>query len=145
MRDIIIAKREHLPHIATLESKTFDEPWSEQALELFLKENAFCVACYENDELASYCTVMTVLDEAQIINVATDNKYKRQGCGADVIKSVLEECTERALKMVSLEVRESNVPAITLYKNFGFSIEGKRKDFYKNPRENALVMIKNLD
>ncbi len=145
MREIIIAKREHLPNIAILESKTFDEPWSEKALELFLNENAFCVACFEDDGLASYCTVMTVLDEAQIINVATDDKYKRRGCGSAVISFVLEECARRALNTVSLEVRESNIPAIALYKSFGFSAEGKRKDFYKNPRENALVMIKNLD
>lgn len=144
MREIVIAQREHIPLIALLEVKTFHDPWSERALELFLTDGGFCVACLENDVLCAYCTVTTVLDEAQIINVATDEKFKRQGCARMVINRVLDECISRGISYISLEVRESNESAIALYSSLGFSVAGKRNGFYQSPRENALVMVKKI-
>ena len=145
MISTVLAKREHLPHIARLEGEIFSEPCSEKGLELFLSEDAFCVCALEGEALASYCTLVTVLDEAQIVNVATDISLRGRGYARAVLEAVFEECKKRGIVTVSLEVRESNVPAISLYQGLGFSVEGKRRDFYKNPRENALVMIKNLD
>ena len=145
MKEIIIAKKEHLGAIAELERETFFEPWSEQALELFVSENNFSIACVVDGCIASYCTVTTVLDEAQIINVATDKRYRRTGCAKDVLNAVLLECKKRGINLISLEVRHSNASAIALYEGIGFTVAGMRKDFYNNPRENALVMIRNLD
>jgi ribosomal-protein-alanine N-acetyltransferase len=145
MNEIVIAKNEHLPLIAELEKATFFEPWSEKALELFIADENFCVCATDENVLAAYCTVTVVLDEAQIINVATAESFKRQGYAEKVLLSVIEECKKRSICIISLEVRESNEPAINLYGKLGFTIEGKRKDFYRNPRENALVMIKKLD
>ena len=145
MKNIVLAQKEHLSLVAEIEKEVFSEPWSEKSLELCLTEQAFCVCCFDDDTLAAYCTVITVLDEAQIINVATSLSYRGQGCAKAVLQSVINECLIRGLNVISLEVRESNLPAISLYQSFGFTIEGKRKDFYKNPRENALVMIKKLD
>lgn len=145
MSEVILAKREHLPLVAELERSTFHEPWSESALELFLGENAFCAICVDGGALTSYCTVTTVLDEAQIINVATDICHRGKGFAASVLEFVADECKNRGINLISLEVRESNSIAIALYERYGFEIAGKRKDFYKNPRENALVMLKKLD
>ena len=145
MRRIILAQKEHLSLVANIEQMVFSEPWSEKSLELCLTEKAFCLCCFEGDALASYCTVITVLDEAQIINVATSKEYRKMGCAKAVIEAVFLECLKREINLISLEVRESNFPAISLYQSLGFTVEGKRKDFYKNPRENALIMIKNLD
>ena len=86
-----------------------------------------------------------MLDEAQIINVATSEAYKRSGCANAVIGGVFDECNKRGIVSISLEVRESNAPAIALYEKLGFVVAGKRKNFYTDPRENALVLIKNLD
>ncbi len=144
MRETFLAKEEHLLAISEIEKSVFSEPWSQKALELFLADNNFCVAALQNSEVASYCTVVCVLDEAQIVNVATSEAYRGLGLASDVLERVILECQNRNLSMISLEVRESNAPAITLYQKFGFEIAGKRKDFYKNPRENAFVMIKNL-
>ena len=110
-----------------------------------MDEKNLCVCCFEDDTLVSYCTLVTVLDEAQIINVATSPEFRGRGYAREVVFSVVDECKKRGITLISLEVRESNAPAIALYTSFGFTIEGKRKDFYKNPRENAFVMIKNLD
>ena len=145
MKKILFAKKEHLPLVADIEKIVFSDPCSEKGLELFLDEKNLCVCCFEDDTLVSYCTLVTVLDEAQIINVATSPKFRGRGYAREVIFSVVDECKKRGITLISLEVRESNVPAIELYTSFGFTIEGKRKDFYKNPRENAFVMIKNLD
>lgn len=146
MSEIILAREEHIPLIASLEALTFSEPTSEGALaSLFLGGSSFCAACIENEKLASYCSVVTVLDEAQIINVATDPSCLRRGFARATLEFVFAECKKRGITSISLEVRESNTPAISLYEDLGFEIAGKRKDFYKNPRENALVMIKNLD
>jgi ribosomal-protein-alanine N-acetyltransferase len=103
------------------------------------------VLCLEDGEIASYCSVLTVLDEGQIINVATADGFRRRGCARAVIERVIEESIRRGLVTLSLEVRESNAAAQALYEGAGFFSAGKRKDFYKNPRENALVMIKNID
>lgn len=146
MKKAIIAKKEHIPLIAELEIKTFVHPWSESSLNSFFETgSAIYVVSMEEDELASYCTMLLVLDEVQIINVATNEKYKRQGYADAVIGFALKETKNRKLRTVSLEVRESNSPAIALYEKYGFFVAGKRKDFYTDPRENALVMIKNLD
>ena len=145
MANIILAKREHLPLVADLEKEIFSEPCSEMGLEIFLDEKNFCALALEDGALASYCTVVTVLDEAQIINVATSSARRGRGYAKMVLEGVFEECRKRGINMISLEVRESNLPAISLYQGLGFTVEGKRRDFYKNPRENALVMIKNLD
>lgn len=145
MNGIILAKKEHLSLIANLEKEIFSDPCSEKGLEIFLKDNAFCVCCFEDDTLASYCTLITVLDEAQIINVATSFDLRGKGYAKSVLNAVFDECRKREIASVSLEVRESNMPAISLYESLGFTIVGKRKDFYKRPREDAYVMIKNLD
>lgn len=145
MKNIILAKKEHLSFVAELEKEVFSEPWSEKSLELCLTERAFCICCFEDDMLTSYCTVITVLDEAQIINVATSPSYRGIGYATLVLKAVFKECKNRGLTMISLEVRESNLPAISLYRSLEFTVEGRRKDFYKNPREDAFVMIKYLD
>lgn len=145
MANIILAKKEHLSRIAHLEKEIFSEPCSENGLEIFLNENNFCTLALEDGVPVSYCTVVTVLDEAQIINVATSSDFRGRGYAKAVLEGVFEECKKRGISFISLEVRESNLPAISLYQSLGFTTEGKRKDFYKNPRENALVMIKNLD
>ena len=145
MANIILAKKEHLSLIAHLEKEIFSEPCSENGLEIFLNERNFCTLALEDGVPVSYCTVVTVLDEAQIINVATSPDFRGRGYDKAVLEGVFEECKKRGISFISLEVRESNLPAISLYQSLGFTTEGKRKDFYKNPRENALVMIKNLD
>ena len=146
MKKAIFAKIEHIPLIAQLEEKTFSHPWSESSLKSFFEGgSALYAICMENEELAIYCTMLWVLDEVQIINVATHEKYKKQGYAEAVIKLALDEAKRRNITTISLEVRESNAPAISLYEKYGFFIAGKRKDFYTDPLENALVMIKNID
>lgn len=146
MREVVFAEREHIPLIADLEAKTFANPSSESTLHHLLDtDGAKLVICIEDGKLLSYCSAVFVLDEVQILNVATAPEYKKQGFAKEVIGFLINESKKSGMLSISLEVRVSNVPAISLYNGFGFFVAGTRKDFYVNPRENAFVMIKNLD
>ena len=144
MTEIKIAQKEHLSDISEIEKMCFSEPWSENALELFIKDGAFAAVCIIDGRVRSYCTVIQALDEAQIVNVATHPTSRGRGYARSVIERVIEESRARSITSVSLEVRVSNVSAIGLYTSFGFEICGVRKGFYKNPKEDAYVMVKKI-
>ena len=133
-----------LAGVALLEAEVFHNPWSEQALELLVGDRAFGVACTEGDRVIAYGGMMTVLDEGQITNIATHPDFRRRGLGSAVVESLLGEARERGLAFVTLEVRESNLAAIALYRRFGFEVVGRRPGFYTHPAEAALVMQKTL-
>ena len=135
----------HLRAVATLEKMVFAEPWSEQSLTLLCGEGGFGVVLFDDAEnVLAYGGMLTVLDEGQITNIATHPDYRRRGCGACVLQTLIEQARARGLSTLSLEVRESNAAAIALYQRFGFEIVGKRNHFYTAPREDALVMVCNL-
>ena len=131
----------HLAGVALLEQLSFAEPWSERALELLCKDENFGLVLEdENGLVLAYAGVMTVLDEGQFTNVAVHPDHRRRGLGNALLSAALEEAKKRGLALLSLEVRESNVAAIALYEKHGFTVAGKRPDFYRSPREAALVM-----
>ncbi len=136
---------EHLADIAQIEALSFAEPWSEGALALLLSDTAIGFVCL-NDEArpVAYVGMLTVLDEGQITNVATHPDYRRRGLADSLMQALLAEARARCLSTLSLEVRESNRAAIALYEKHGFFVAGKRNNFYKNPREHALVMLCSL-
>lgn len=144
MKTVKVA-REHLAGIALLEKQCFKRPASERSLELLLKDTAVGFVCLADDGTpVSYVGMLTVLDEGQIINVATNAAYRRQGLAEALLLALMGEARARALKTLSLEVRRSNLAAICLYQKLGFFIAGERRNFYNDPREDALVMICNL-
>lgn len=131
-----------LPAVAALEEAVFTAPWSERSLALLCGDRGFGAALFDDAGNAlAYGGMITVLDEGQITNIATHPAYRRKGYAAAVLARLLDEARTRGLATVSLEVRESNAPAIALYTRFGFEIAGKRNNFYAAPRENALVMV----
>ena len=135
----------HLDGVAELESLVFHAPWSARALELLCQDNAFGVACVDGQgRVLAYGGMMTVLDEGQITNIATHPDHRRRGLGKAVVQALLEEAARRGLCSVVLEVRESNLAAISLYEAFGFTRIGRRKDFYSHPTEAALILQKTL-
>ena len=142
--EIKLAENEHLSQIAEIEALTLAEAWSESALQLFVREGAFAVVCLCEGRVASYCTVLEAPFETQIINVATHRSYRRHGYARLVVERVIEESRARGAESISLEVRASNTSAIALYLGLGFEVCGTRRGFYKDPLEDALVMVKKL-
>ena len=140
--ELFLMKREHLEGVAELERLCFAEPWSAKALELLLGEGAFALVCIEERNVLAYGGMLSVLDEGQITNVAVHPDHRRRGLGRRVLQAMLDEAARRGLREVSLEVRASNLAAITLYEKTGFACVGRRRNFYKHPTEDALVMLR---
>ena len=133
-------RAEHLHAIAELETLVFHTPWSERSLAMLCEESAIAMVCLSGEVAAAYGGMITVLDEGQITDVATHPDFRRQGLGDSVLGAMLDAARERGLARVTLEVRESNAPAIALYQKHGFSVWGRRARFYTHPSEDALVM-----
>ncbi len=134
-----------LEGIAAVDRAAFAHPWSADALALLCGDTAFGFAVVEDGVPVAYGGMLTVLDEGQITNIATHPNHRRRGYAAGVLAALLEEARARGITFVTLEVRESNAPAIALYEKFGFVTVGKRPRFYTEPVETALVMQCNLD
>ena len=136
-------KRDDLSSVAALEALCFAEPWSERALELLLTEDALgVVAVSDSGEILAYGGMLLAPDEGQITNIATHPDFRRLGAGGAILGALIEQAALRSLSTLALEVRESNTAAIRLYEREGFAVMGRRKRFYKNPAEDALVMLR---
>ena len=143
MSDAVICRltRTHLSDVAALERLCFGEPWSERALELLLTDWALGIVAERDGRAVAYVGMLIALDEGQITNVAVHPDLRRAGLGAAVVEAMVVEARRLGLTQISLEVRASNQAAIALYRRFGFFEAGRRKGFYRDPREDALVMI----
>ena len=139
------ASEEDIPAIAELEQRCFSVPWSEKALRETLSSphaRLFCAVL--GGVVIAYGGCYLLGDDADITNIATHPEYRRRGAAAAVLE-VLTACAKEAgMLAIHLEVRSSNAPAIALYEGFGFSVDGLRKNYYKNPTENAVLMTFSL-
>ncbi|MBE6556111.1 MAG: ribosomal-protein-alanine N-acetyltransferase [Ruminococcaceae bacterium] len=135
---------EHIAGAAELEALCFAEPWSKKALGMLCTEGHVGVAVLTvpDGRVVAYGGMMTVLDEGQILNVATSPLYRRMGCAKLVMRFLCEYADTHRLSTLSLEVRASNTAAISLYEACGFLRVGVRRGFYKNPVEDAYVMLR---
>ena len=139
---IVPLEERHIKDIARLEALCFSEPWSEEGiLEAYRLGTKFFIA--ENSkQLMGYIGIKAVIDEGYITNVAVYPQYRGIGVATALINKVFDFAKEKGLSFVSLEVRASNTQAVSLYQKTGFKEEGRRKDFYRLPREDALIMTK---
>ena len=136
---------EHIDEVARIERDTFSEPWSRESLRLLCTEDYPSFVMSDGDKVFGYVSAARSLDELQIINVAVRPEHRGKGYAKALLEWVENYCAQSGVLSISLEVRESNAAAIGLYSVCGYEICGKRKGFYRLPREDALVMIKNLD
>ena len=132
----------HLPGVATLERLCFPhEPWSEQALLVLCREHGTgFVALSEDGTPLAYVGMTYAADEGSITNVATHPDARRQGLGRAVVSALLAHAPALGLTDIYLEVRVSNEAAIALYRSLGFEEIGRRRHFYRQPTEDALLM-----
>ncbi len=135
----------HIKHIAALEKICFSTPWTEQGILESFKAGTNFFVCLKENKVLGYVGISAILDEGYITNIAVFPEYRKSGVGTALIEYLFKFAKEKKLSFISLEVRESNLTAISLYQKFGFKTEGKRNNFYENPRENALIMTKRFD
>ena len=92
--------------------------------------------------MVGYVGSQSVLGESDMMNVAVDPAFRRQGIGEKLVSSLVDALAEKGNRSLSLEVRASNEPAIALYYKLGFEQVGRRPKYYRNPREDALILRK---
>lgn len=125
--------------LAEIDKLCMHMPWTEGMFENELSNDATCyVGVFFDDKLAGYGGMWLVCDEAQITNIAVLPEFQRKGLGNAILNELINRATNASF--MTLEVRESNIPAISLYEKNGFSADGLRKNYYKSPTENAVLM-----
>lgn len=142
---IMAMDREHIKSIAELEKICFSQPWSEETLlQAFMNGTKFFVAV-QNSKVLGYIGISCIIDEGYIFNIAVFPEHRNKGVATALLDRVFSLAKDENLAFVSLEVRVSNTSAINLYKKTGFKEEGRRPDFYDNPKEDALIMTKRFE
>ncbi len=146
MENIIIKNmnKDHISILAELEKSCFTQPWSEKSLaeELNNRTAHFLVAEKKTGEIMGYIGVFVVCESCYISNIAVFPQYRRQGVGKTLINSASETAKKLGAESISLEVRQSNTAAIMLYNMSGFEEVGLRKNFYRDPQEDGLILTK---
>jgi len=133
----------HVSQIAELEKICFSDPWSERSIASELDNKlAFWLAALEGETVAGYIGSQTVMDETDMMNVAVHPDFRRQGIAEALVKGLVENLKKMGSHCLTLEVRASNAPAIALYEKLDFHEIGRRRNYYRNPREDALILRK---
>ena len=136
----------HLDDLATLENTCFAAPWGKASLANLCGTLGTGFVCFDDDARAiGYIGAWFAPDEWQITNVATHPDHRRRGVARTLFSALKQAAKAAAVSQLSLEVRVSNVGAVALYEQQGFYRAGVRRGFYKNPTEDALVMLCNLE
>ena len=129
--------------VAELEKKIFSDAWTSTGIyETFCQDQAFVGVAECDGEIVGYCIIYYVMDEGEIARIAVDEKVRRQGVGCGLLDYICECCKTKNINRLLLDVRESNESARSFYEKYGFSVDGIRKNFYDQPKENAVLMSK---
>ncbi len=130
-----------LEAILELEHKCFSIPWSRGMFEDELyNPNAFYMVLEVSGQICGYAGLWKILDEGHITNVAVHPDFRRSGYGRRLIDALIDYAKKCELIALTLEVRVSNIAAISLYESFGFKPQGRRKHYYSDNNEDALIM-----
>jgi ribosomal-protein-alanine N-acetyltransferase len=138
-----LTSRDEIDAVLAIEEASFTSPWTR---EMYLAEfdnhgvSYFYLARDANRDIVGFCSFWRILDELHINNLAVAPSHRRAHAATELLTRVLEDGAKLGARRATLEVRRSNEPAQQLYKRFGFSVAGVRRDYYSNPVEDALVL-----
>ena len=133
----------HVPQIAELEKCCFNDPWSESSIASELNNRLSCwLVALDGNVVIGYVGSQSVLGETDMMNIAVHPAYRKQGVAKSLIQNLIDTISQQGSHSLMLEVRQSNEPAKNLYLSLGFETVGIRKNYYRNPRENALILRK---
>ena len=140
---IVKMTAEHVADIARLEQLCFSDPWPVESIQSELDNplSLWLVAMID-EQVAGYVGSQTVLGEADIMNVAVDPQYRNQGIAACLLLQLKSLLKEDSVYCLTLEVRPSNIPAVSLYEKLGYVQVGCRRGYYHHPKEDALILRK---
>jgi len=140
---IVMAEEGDVARVLEIEQESFSPPWAHGSLlrELYSDESFFAVAAEENS-IHGFVILRRVADEGELFQIAVDSNARRRGAADMLMRAALRYAGERAIRKIYLEVRGSNAPAIALYRKHGFAPVGRRKRYFDNPVEDAVIMIR---
>ncbi len=131
-----------LDQVMEIENACFSVPWTETGFFTFLIRNDTLFLVAEEDEkIYGYCGIVMVPDEGDITNIAVEKSMRKRGIGKMLMEALIEESAKRGVNKIYLEVRASNEPAIRLYEKMGYVVNGRRKNYYDDPKEDAILMM----
>jgi ribosomal-protein-alanine N-acetyltransferase len=135
-----------LDEVVEIERLSFTLPWSRGAFLYEMEQNqvARCYVLRDEGRLVGYICLWEVADELHVTNIAVHPGERRRGLGRALLGQTLEDARGRSLRLVVLEVRPSNTEARALYESFGFRVVGRRRGYYYDTGEDALVMEASL-
>ena len=140
---IVNMHESHIAQVAALEKICFSDPWSENSVASELKNPLSCWLVAEEDGVvAGYVGSQTVIDESDMMNIAVHPDHRRKGIAEALVMELVKALKKRESQCLTLEVRASNEPAKALYEKLGFAQVGLRKNYYRNPKEDALILRK---
>jgi ribosomal-protein-alanine N-acetyltransferase len=130
--------------VYVIEMESFDSPWSRASIlgEIISPRSHYLVVDVE-DEIIAYAGLWKIFNEGHITNIAVKKGYRHKGLGFLLMQDLVRYSKDHAIEKLTLEVRVGNLAALTLYKKLGFEEAGRRKGFYDNPTEDAIIMWKN--
>lgn len=133
----------HVAQIAGLEAQCFSDPWPEQSIASELENPlSLWLVALDGDRVVAYVGSQSVLGEADVMNVAVDPAYRRQGLAKALFSALQQALQAMEVHSLTLEVRASNEAAIALYAALGFTQVGRRPNYYHKPKEDALILRK---
>jgi ribosomal-protein-alanine N-acetyltransferase len=138
-------KEKDLVDVIAIEKETFSDPWNYDAFKSDIA-NELCwpIVALSDGAVLGYSVLYIVAGELQIGNFAIAPVRRRQGLGKKMMDEIISIARERHCDTIYLEVRESNKAAQELYAAFGFVNVGRRVGYYRKPRENAILMTREL-
>ena len=143
MMKIIPMTDAHVDAVADLEAICFADPWSVNSVASELTNPLSCwLVALEADTVVGYIGSQTVMGETDMMNVAVHPDHRRKGVAVSLIHALVQKLKECESHCLTLEVRASNAPAIALYEKLGFTEAGRRRNYYRNPKEDALILRK---
>lgn len=140
---IRIMNSSDITQVANLEQACFCDPWSEHVLKEGLAGQLDCwFVAKEGGTVRGYCVFRVIAGEGEIHRIAVHPEFRQSGYGKKLMDAMVQFARKNKVSEITLEVRSGNVPAINLYKSYGFKEEAVRRDYYHNPTEDAVIMWK---
>lgn len=133
----------HVPQVAELEKKCFSDPWSEASVRSELDNPlSLWLVAVEDNAVVGYVGSQSVMGEADMMNIAVADGCRRRGIAQGLVGALVAQLAAKGVMSLTLEVRASNEPARALYRKLGFAQVGRRTNYYRNPKEDALILRK---
>lgn len=142
--DVVQLTKQDANGISLIEKVCFAHPWSQKSIEDSFDNNTIFFGALCNNEIIGYCGIQTVCGEGYITNIAVLAEYRKKGVGQALVDRLILFADQQKLAFITLEVRVSNLDAVSLYTKSGFKNMGIRKNFYRDPSEDAYIMTRQM-